>query len=148
MLDTLSTIEESNPTPINVTTSPATTPARLQLQHDDEDPVLRPRRFIDKIVDVLAVLQRPVPWFQKAHKLVEITHVQFLDKVVDVPVMERQRRPSAPRMSYNTQYTDEYECERRVAYAVCCIPGQMALRLYQFDNPLKQYRTCHIFLFF
>ena len=103
MLHTLSTMEESNPTPINNTTSPATTSPHLQQQHQDEDPVL--------FVDVADELQRGVPMFQQMPTPVEVTHIQFYDRAVDVPVWQWQRRPRARRMPYNTQYTHVYEKE-------------------------------------
>ena len=42
---------------------------------------------------------------------------QFLDRAVDVPVWQRQRRPSTLRMTYHAQCTEVYEHERRVACA-------------------------------
>ena len=65
--------------------------------------------YIDKIVDVRDVQQRRVPRFQKTQKPGE---VPVHDRVVDVPDMERERRPSAPRMSFKTLYFETYEYER------------------------------------
>ena len=44
---------------------------------------------------------------QKVLKLVEITHVRLLDRVVEVPSMIRQQGHSLPRISYNPQFSDE-----------------------------------------
>ena len=52
-------------------------------------------RIIDRIVDVTVAMQRQVPTIQTVLETVENLQVQFLDRVVDMPiVMQQKRSPS------------------------------------------------------
>ena len=44
--------------------------------------------IVDRIVDVTVMVQRQIPSIQTISKTVEILQIQFLDRVVDVPVDE------------------------------------------------------------
>ena len=51
--------------------------------------------IIGRIVDVTVVMQRQVPTIQTVPQAVENLQVQFLDRVVDMPIVMQQKRSPA-----------------------------------------------------
>ena len=72
-------------------------------------------QYIDKVVDVLGVMQKQVPAIQKVQKTVEVPLVQLIDKVVDllvvlqrqVPMIQKvQKAVEGPQVQYIDKIVD------------------------------------------
>ena len=57
--------------------------------------IITKERIIDRIVDVTVAMQRQVPTIQTVLQAGEHLPVQFLDRVVDMPIVMQQKRSPA-----------------------------------------------------